>query len=84
MYAAMGAVGDVLGMFFDADGCVVDLEIHARRIGIDIAELRTMPNVIGIAGGSAKVAALRAALRGDYLDILVTDKVAALGLLEDS
>ena len=46
--------GDILGQFFDADGRVVQLPIHDRRIGIDLADLGNIPQVIGVAGGRTR------------------------------
>src|SRR5258708_7129524 len=50
----LGVVGDILGQFFDADGTVVELPIHDRRIGIDLSDLRDIPKVVGVAGGLHK------------------------------
>lgn len=77
----LGAVGDILGLFYDAQGRVLDLPLHDRRIGIGVDELRSIPNVIGIAGGMDKVAAILGALRGGYLDVLVTTEDVARALL---
>jgi lsr operon transcriptional repressor len=77
-----GAVGDILGQFFDAHGNVVDLPLHERRIGIELEELRRVPTVIGVAGGLHKTDAILGALRGGYLDVLVTDEAVATRLLE--
>lgn len=77
-----GVAGDILGQFFDADGMVVDLPIHERRIGIDLAELRHIPKVVGVAGGLHKVEAILGALHGGYLDVLVTNELTAIRLLE--
>jgi lsr operon transcriptional repressor len=77
-----GVVGDILGQFFDAHGHVVDLPIHDRRIGIDLADLRRIPKVVGVAGGVHKAEAILGALRGDFLDVLVTNELAAIRLLE--
>ena len=38
-----GVVGDILGQFFDAHGQLVELPIHDRRIGIDLADLARHP-----------------------------------------
>jgi DNA-binding transcriptional regulator LsrR (DeoR family) len=75
-------VGDILGQFFDAWGQVVKLPIHDRRIGIELSDLAQIPKVVGVAGGSHKVEAILGALRGGYLDVLVTNELAALRLLE--
>jgi lsr operon transcriptional repressor len=77
-----GVVGDILGQFFDADGNVVDLPIHDRRIGIDLSDLARIPKVVGVAGGLHKAAAILGALHGGFLDVLVTNELAAIRLLE--
>jgi len=75
-------VGDILGQFFDASGQVVKLPIHDRRIGIELTDLAQIPKVVGVAGGLHKVDAILGALRGGFLDVLVTNELAALRLLE--
>jgi lsr operon transcriptional repressor len=77
-----GVVGDILGQFFDARGDVVDLPIHDRRIGIELADLKRIPRVVGVAGGTHKAEAILGALHGGYLDVLVTNELAAIRLLE--
>jgi lsr operon transcriptional repressor len=78
----LGVVGDILGQFFDADGNVVDLAIHDRRIGIDLADLTAIPKVVGVAGGLHKAEAILGALHGGFLDVLVTNELAAIRLLD--
>jgi len=78
----LGVVGDILGQFFDSAGRVVDLPIHARRIGIELADLARIPKVVGVAGGEHKAEAILGALRGGFLDVLVTNEHTALRLLE--
>jgi lsr operon transcriptional repressor len=80
--AELGGAGDMLGEWFDADGNVLRGATSDRRIGMDLQELRSMPHVIGIAAGTDKVTAIRAALRGGYLNALVTDEETAEQLLE--
>ncbi len=77
-----GVVGDILGQFFDADGRVVDLPIHERRIGIELSDLASIPKVVGVAGGLHKAEAILGALRGGFLDVLVTNELVALRLLQ--
>ena len=77
-----GVVGDILGQFFDASGDVVDLPIHDRRIGIELADLRRIPKVVGVAGGKHKAEAILGALHGGFLDVLVTNELTAIRLLE--
>jgi lsr operon transcriptional repressor len=77
-----GVVGDILGQFFDAGGNVVSLPIHDRRIGIELSDLASIPKVVGVAGGLHKTEAILGALRGGYLDVLVTNELVAKRLLE--
>ena len=76
-----GAVGDVLSHFLDKDGNPVETDIEARLISTPLATLKELENVIGVAAGSHKVDAIRAVLRGKYLDVLITDEATALQLL---
>lgn len=75
--AAMGAVGDICTYHYGIDGKLVPLELHQRIIGIDLPSLSRIPLVIGVAGGREKAEAILGALRGGYINCLVTDEVAA-------
>jgi len=78
-----GAVGDILSRFFDADGNVLDDEVHDRVIGISIEVLKdSKKTVIGVAGGASKVEAIRAALNQKYVNVIVTDEWTANELLK--
>jgi lsr operon transcriptional repressor len=82
LLAEHNVVGDILGQFFDANGVVVDIPLHERRIGIDLADLKKIPKVVGVAGGVRKAEAILGALRGGFLNVLVTNEIAAIRLLE--
>jgi lsr operon transcriptional repressor len=51
-----------------------------RVIGIDLANLRACKRVVGVAGGAPKVQAILGALRGDLIDVLITDQRTAEAL----
>lgn len=70
---AAGAVGDVCLRFFDDQGKLVDSPLHDRVVGIGSEQLRQVPRVIGIAGGERKADAIRAAVGGGWIDVLITD-----------
>jgi lsr operon transcriptional repressor len=76
-YQLKGAVGDILGEWYDPRGRVLAVDLQKIRVGIEIRELRAMKNVIAVAGGIDKVAAIRGALEGNYMDILVTTEDVA-------
>lgn len=71
------AVGDICLHFFDADGRPIRSPVEGRVIGITLEALRSVPRVVGVAGGRRKVQALLGALRGRFLDVLVTDQFTA-------
>lgn len=75
--ATLGAVGDVCLRFFDRDGILIDSDLNDRIVGIEPHQLRAVPNKIVIAGGPRKVAAVRAAVTGGWVDVLITDTVTA-------
>lgn len=75
--AAQGAVGDMGLRFFDATGAPVVTPLDERVIGISLAEVKAARRVVAVAGGARKTAAIRAALVGGYLDVLITDTITA-------
>lgn len=79
----LGIVGDVLSRFFDARGVIPPLAFYSRLIGIDLSLLRRGPLVVGVAGGLEKTASILGALRGRYVDVLVTDERTARAILEE-
>jgi DNA-binding transcriptional regulator LsrR (DeoR family) len=82
MLRARGAVGDICLRFFDADGRPVSTPLDDRVIGIDRTELRRVDRVVGIAGGLRKTAAVRGALNGRLINVLITDRGTAERLLQ--
>lgn len=80
---AAGAIGDIAMRFYDSRGRSVRTSLDQHLIGITLEELRRVPRVVGIAGGPAKVEAIRGALRGGYIKVLITDHETAEQLLAD-
>ena len=78
---AAGAVGDVIGHFIDANGDIVDHPLNRRTIAISLEDLRGIRKVVLVAGGRKKIDIMRAALRGRYVTVLVTDEHSAKRLL---
>ncbi len=77
----LGAAGEIFGEHFGDNGAPLHLEHHQRLISTRLEDLRQMKHVIGVAGGSEKVEALRGALRGGFLHSLITDEETAHALL---
>jgi len=81
LFKRRGAVGDVLGYFYDAEGQILDLDLHRHVIALRPDDLRKIPNVAAAAAGPHKVAAILGALRGKLTNTLVTDEDTAAELL---
>lgn len=76
-----GAVGDMLGHHFDENGEPVQSSLSSRIVAVSLDTVRSMPDVIAVAAGAHKSAAIAGALRGGYVDVLVTDEAAARAVL---
>ncbi len=71
-----GAVGEVLGHFFDEHGRSVEADINRRALGLAPADLRGK-EVVAIAGGRGKARAIAAVLESGLSTGLVTDEATA-------
>lgn len=76
-----GAVGDILSQFYDKDGNKINSELHDKLITVKLEKLKEKKNVIGVAGGQSKINSIHAALKGGYIDILITDELTAESLI---
>lgn len=79
----LGAIGDVCMRFFDSRGEHVESALDDRVLGISAESLKRVPRRIGVAGGERKWRAIRAALTGGWLNVLITDQATAAELLRD-
>ena len=77
-----GAVGDVCAQFYNIRGQPVDTPLTRRMVGLDAASLRAIPTKLTVAGGRIKGPTILGACRAGFVDILVTDDVAANRVLE--
>ncbi len=75
-----GAVGEITGWAFDAQGRILDAGTNRRMMSVPRAVPAERP-VVGVAKGPSKVAAIRAALAGGILNGLITDETTAEALL---
>jgi DNA-binding transcriptional regulator LsrR (DeoR family) len=79
----LGAVGDVCLRFFDEHGDLIESAFNERVVGISPDQFKRVPRRVGVAGGSEKLAAIGAALKGGWVDTLITDLETARSLLRD-
>lgn len=76
-----GAVGSVLGRFYDKDGQEIDTEFKERVISIAFDDFRKIPERIFLAGGWGKAEAIRGLLRGGLATTIITNNITAAELL---
>jgi len=77
-----GVVGDICARHYDAQGNVLDISLNRRIVGIELEALHDIEQVVGVAGGEAKAAAILGALRDGHVNVLVTDDAAARKILD--
>jgi len=77
------AVGDICLRFFDEWGRPVTSTLDERVLGIATAQLRRVSRRVAVAGGRRTYPAIRAALRGGWLNVLITDLGVARRLAEE-
>ncbi len=78
--AKSGAVGELLGHFFDKDGTILQTPLTSRTVSVS-RESMANSKIIAIAGGEEKVDAIRAILNSGHLSGLITDECTARALL---
>ena len=81
LLSMQGAVGDMLCHFIDKDGNVIQSSLERRLMSTSLEQLKEMNNSIGVAGSNTKAEAILAALKGKYLDVLITDETTASNVL---
>jgi DNA-binding transcriptional regulator LsrR (DeoR family) len=79
-----GAIGEICGRFFDRNGRECESPWRDRVISIGLAQLRKVPQVIGVVAGSDRSEAIAAAVRGGLLKSLVIDAGGAAALLAEN
>lgn len=78
-----GVVGDICGTYIDINGNICHSALNERMIAVSLENLRQIPRVIGVAAGEKKADVITGALRGKYIDTLITDETAALRVLSN-
>ena len=77
-----GAVGEIVGRIYDKEGQVVDEDLRRKMIGISTQQIKKIPVRVGISYGKDKVEAIKGAIKGEMINVLVTDATTAEKLME--
>lgn len=83
LLAKKGAIGHIGGHFYDRNGKEISTSLTERMIGIAYENLEKCKNVVCIAYGTVKAAAIAGALRGGLLDTLIIDSACGEKLVEE-
>ena len=78
---AHDAVGDIMGWHFDIEGRMVDSKVKDRVLSVPLSELHNIELRVGVANGEKKVAPFIGALRGKYINVIITDESTAEAIL---
>ena len=81
--SAAGAIGEMLGHFFDARGQRITNSLTARTLAVSL-DARRRENIVALVGGQSKVAATKAVLASGLLSGLITDEQTARPLLAEA
>ena len=77
-----GIVGEVCAHYYDKNGKHVEVPFENRIITIQLEDLFKIPTRIGVAGSKEKANAIKAALLGGFMNVLIVDKETAELLLK--
>lgn len=77
-----GAVGEILGRFYDRHGNECETSYRNRIVSLPLEQLRQIPIRVGITTGIDRADAVGAAICGHLLNRLVIDGLGAQALLE--
>lgn len=77
-----GAVGEVVGRIYDKNGQTVDEDLQRKMIGISLDKIAKIPVRVGISYGKDKIEAIKGAIAGGLVNVMVTDVPTAELLLK--
>jgi DNA-binding transcriptional regulator LsrR (DeoR family) len=81
MIRELGAVGEIDLRFIDKNGAPIVSELDDLVIGVTLEQIKKADRRIGVSGGEAKRDAALAAVRGGWINVLITDEETAEYLL---
>lgn len=82
-YKKMGGVGEIVCRIYDGNGNTLKTELNDKAIGISLEDIKKIPTKVGIAYGLNKISAIKGALKGQLINVLITDSFTAKVLAEE-
>ena len=75
-----GAAGEICTHYYTGSGESIRTELDERVIAVQLEDFLKIPTRIGVAGQKEKVPAIIGAIRGGYINTLITDSETAIEL----
>ena len=75
------AVGCIYGHAYDINGKLINSDINKKVVGVDLKTILNIKYRIAIASGKLKAEAILGALKGKFVNVLITDEDTALKIL---
>lgn len=79
----LNTVADINSVFITREGTVTEHPINRKVIGLGLEQLTKIKTVVGMAFGLHKIDCILAALRGGYINMLITDESTASRIIEN-
>ena len=77
-----GGTGEISAIVYDEEGRACAQDYNERVVGLSLEMIKSIPFKIGVAASAAKAEAILGALRGGYMDVLITDEDAAVAIID--
>jgi deoxyribonucleoside regulator len=77
-----GAIGEMVGRFFDKDGIECETPFRGRVMSIELCKLAEVPEVVAITNGSVRSEAIIAARNSNLIKSLVIDDIGARAVID--
>lgn len=78
------AAGSVFGHIFDKDGNLCDIDINNKLVGVDMPSILKAKYRICVVVGKHKSEAVISAMKGKFINVLITDRDTATSILRKS
>ncbi|MEJ9227843.1 sugar-binding transcriptional regulator [Priestia aryabhattai] len=76
-----GAIGDICSRFYDVNGNLINSDLSDRTIAIQLEKLKHIPYSIGVAESMEKAPSIIGAIRGKYINTLITTEETAIEIM---
>ncbi|WP_142505804.1 sugar-binding transcriptional regulator [Melghirimyces algeriensis] len=77
----LGAIGEICSRYFDREGNLLHPEVNERTVAIELDRLKNLKYSIGMAESVEKVPSIIGAMKGRYINVLISNEETAEAIL---